>query len=358
MITIQGTWYDGRTSGATKAVCLVYGTGEIRIEASNGGEPLAARSRFDLDVSPRLADTPRHLRFPGGGTFETQDNDVVDQILSRFRPSPWTSLVHRLESRFPYILIALVLLAAFLWGALTYGVPALSKGIAFRLPPAAYQMASRQTLAAMDRSLLRPSELDAEVRERVLSHFEPALQQHPDMDLAIRFRKGGRLGPNAFALPDGTILFTDEMVLTAEDDDELTAVLAHEIGHVVHRHGMRRLVQDSLLGFGLLAITGDVAGSSEIFLGLPVILTELAYSREFEREADGYALAYLRSHDISPVHFARLMRRIQDRSKSRGKNREGTWTTYLSTHPALEERLRRFSDPSDLNKKGENAPWS
>jgi len=356
MISIEGTWYDGRTSGATKALCLVYGTGEIRIEASGGGEALAARARFDADVSPRLADTPRHLRFPGGGTFETQDNDAVDQLLCRFKPTPWTSLVHRLESRFPYILIALALLAVFLWGTVTYGVPALSREIAFRLPPAAYRMATRQTLAALDRSLLRPSELDTSVQERVVTHFEPVLKHHPDAHLSIHFRKGGRLGPNAFALPDGTILFTDEMVLTAEDDDELTAVLAHEIGHVVHRHGMRRLVQDSLLGFALLAITGDVSGSSEIFLGLPVILTELAYSREFEREADGYALAYLRSHDISPIHFSRLMRRIRERTKTRSG--KGTWTTYLSTHPALEERLRRFSNPTDSVEEGEDAPWS
>ena len=48
------------------------------------------------------------------------------------------------------------------------------------------------------------------------------------------------------------------------------------------------LDQDALLGFGLRALTGDVAGSSELFLGLPVLLTQLGCSRRFEREADRY----------------------------------------------------------------------
>ena len=126
-----------------------------------------------------------------------------------------------------------------------------------------------------------------------MAHFHPLLTAHTDYPLQVMFRKGGALGPNAFALPDGTIVFTDEMVRLAEHDDELSAVLAHEIGHVVRRHGMRTIIQDSLLGFLILAITGDITGSSELFIGLPVLLTEMAYSREFEREADQYALAYM-----------------------------------------------------------------
>ena len=82
------------------------------------------------------------------------------------------------------------------------------------------------------------------------------------------------------------------MVRLAQHDDELVAVLAHEVGHVIHRHGLRVIIQNSLLGFTLLAITGDAACSSELFLGLPVLLTQLAYSRTFECEADSYALDY------------------------------------------------------------------
>lgn len=150
-----------------------------------------------------------------------------------------------------------------------------------------------------------------------------------------------------FALPDGTIIFTDEMVRLAQHDEELMAVLAHEVGHVVHRHGLRAIIQNSLLGFALLAITGDAAGSSELFLGLPVLLTQLAYSRTFELEADSYALDYLRAHDIPPIHFARLMRRIEQTTSPSSKGSDPTWSGYLSSHPLTTERIQPFENGAD-----------
>ncbi len=343
MIALRGTWYDGRTSTATDAVCRVYGSGEVRVE-SEEGKPLAERSHFDLKVSSRLAHTPRTLHFPDGGAFESGDNDTVDRILEQHGRSVWSRRLHRLESRWPYILAALLIMAVFLWGGIRYGVPFTARVVAEHLPASAYELAGRQTLTILDRSFLRPSQLPRTTRDRLRDHFKTVLQHLHGPKITVLFRQGGPLGPNAFALPDGTVLFTDEMVRIARHDHELTAVLAHEVGHVVHRHGMRRLVQGSLLGFALLAVTGDVSGSSEIFLGLPVMLTELAYSREFERQADDHALSFLRTNGISPDHFARLMRRIQERKTSKAKGRPPGWTSYLSTHPALEERLRRFEE--------------
>jgi predicted Zn-dependent protease len=246
------------------------------------------------------------------------------------------------------VVLALVILLLFLWGSVQYGVPGAAKVIAFWLPPSVHRAASGQTLDILDRSILHPSELDETTRARLTEHFRPVIEDHPDYDLTVLFRKGGRMGPNAFALPNGTIIFTDEMVQVAEHDDALLAVLAHEIGHVVHRHGMRTVIQGSLLGFALLAITGDVSGSSELFLGLPVMLTELAYSREFEREADGYALGYLRSHHIPTVHFAALMRKIEKKMRLRSPPRDERWFSYLSSHPMTEERVRLFE--GQLNK--------
>jgi Zn-dependent protease with chaperone function len=160
--------------------------------------------------------------------------------------------------------------------------------------------------------------------------------------LHVLFRKGGPLGPNALALPAGTIVFTDEMVKLAQNDDELLAVLAHEIGHVVHRHSLRMLVQDSLLAFLALAVTGDVSGTSQIFLGAPVLLTELYYSREFEQEADDHALRYLCRQRVDPRRFADLLRRVEaEVAKKRGDG-DQKWGRYLSSHPATEERIQPF----------------
>ena len=140
-----------------------------------------------------------------------------------------------------------------------------------------------------------------------------------------------------------------------ESSVDLTPFLAHEMGHVVLRHGMRRLIQDSLLVFGLAAITGDASGIAEILLGLPIILTEMAYSRKFEEEADQYALDSLLAWSISPKHFSNLMRRIMEKRKGKRqvkglsgnqKNKNGI-INYLSTHPTTERRIEIFDKATE-----------
>ena len=344
MISITGQWYDSKTSAQVGAVCRIYDNGAVQVERFEDGVPLVSLPRFDIEASPRLADTPRSFYFPGGEKFETQDNDAVDLVMTRFKRHSWLRFVHLLESRKRYALLALAVLLMFLWGTMKYGVPAAAKLIAFRLPPSVDNMAGQHTLDVLDRSLLRPSELDEATRTRIVDHFQPVIEDHPGYRLKILFRKGNRLGPNAFALPDGTIVFTDEMITLSEHDDELSGVLVHEIGHIVHRHGMRTVVQDSLLGFAFLAITGDATGSSELFLALPVLLTQLAYSREFEREADRYALNYLRSRGTPTTHFAKLIRRIHQKMAAKSETSDEKWLHYMSTHPMTEERLKDFED--------------
>ena len=138
------------------------------------------------------------------------------------------------------------------------------------------------------------------------------------------------------------IVFTDEIAELSNEDDELLSILVHEIGHVVQRHSLRTLIQDSILGFVLLSLTGDVTGSSELFLGLPVLMTEMAYSRAFEREADDYALAYLQENNISPYHFANLMKRIEQEMIRKNRTSDKKWQSYLSTHPMTKERIQKF----------------
>ena len=295
-----------------------------------------------INVSPRLANTPRSIYFPEEEKFETEDNDAVDRVLKQFERSSRLNVVHRLESRKRYVLLALASLVLFLWGVIRYGVPAPAKIIAVQLPPAAHRIAGRQTLDFLERSVLSPTELDHETRIRLLNRFQQVITNHPGHELTVLFRHGGRIGPNAFALPDGAVVFTDDMMRIAEHDDELVAVLLHEIGHVVHRHGMRTMIQRSLLAFALLAVTGDISRSSDLLKGVPVVLTELAYSRAFEREADRYALTHLCSSGIPPVHFVNLMRRIDKATASKMSPETQKWWSYLSTHPWTKERLRPF----------------
>ena len=70
----------------------------------------------------------------------------------------------------------------------------------------------------------------------------------PAGDYVLEFRKSPAVGPNAFALPGGTVVLLDELVAAAAHDDEIAAVLAHEIGHLHGRHTMRHVLQTSVAG--------------------------------------------------------------------------------------------------------------
>ena len=75
-------------------------------------------------------------------------------------------------------------------------------------------------------------------------------------------------------------------------DDELLAVLAHEIGHVRGRHAMRLVLQNSGLAVLLTALAGDAVGVTFLAVALPSMLLQSGYSRQFETEADDYAFAH------------------------------------------------------------------
>ena len=342
MIELHGTWYDGRRSAQIDAMMTIRSDGLATLRRADTGESILQRPFSDARITPRLADTPRFLTFKGGGSFETLDNAAVDQVQAQFHRSHWSRWVHQLETHLRFILPAIVICVLLAIAAVTYGVPAAAKLIAHHLPPAVYEIAGEQTLRLLDQMVFEPSELDQPREQQLRAHLKSALDEHPDQMIQIVFRKGARIGPNAFALPNGVIIFTDEMVSIAKHDDEIMAVLAHEIGHVVHRHGMRRVIQDSLMSFAVLAVTGDASGVSELFLGMPVILTELAYSRAFEREADQYALKYLTAHKIPSRRFSDLISRIDSSHKAKEGDKENRWAGYLSTHPSTRERMEAF----------------
>ncbi len=368
---IQGYWYDGQQSGQQPAVVHIDQHGYMDVFLSDGDSSTLVYARHklfsgqiaDIKISQRLGNTSRYFYFPDGQKFETRDNDQVDHATQQFS-SKNNSLIYKLETRWRYVLVAVALMIAVVaWSGL-YGVPIAAKAIAKVMPDSLIEKAGEQTLAFLDKEMMQPTTLDHVAQERVRQHFSTIIQEHPDQNIKLHFRSSPEVGPNAFALPDGSIIFTDEMVVLAEHNDELLSVMAHEIGHVVHQHGMRGVIQGSIVGFVLMMMTGDASAATELFLGIPVLLTQLGYSRGFEREADDYALAYMQDKGIDTEHFSRLMSRLQgnhcdstpvgnesdiEESHCEHDHTGDSWQRYLSTHPGLEERIKKFSDDSRKN---------
>jgi predicted Zn-dependent protease len=335
--TLSASFYDGKTSAKKDVELQFYASGELIIRGLEGD---LKYSLDDVRISARVGNTPRSLYLPDGAKCETSDNDAVDALLERHRRHRGSAWLHKLESKLRYVVLALVVTVVVALGFVQYGVPLLAKHVAEVLPASVDTALGEEGLAVMDRLFFAPSEL-YEPRQRELQSIfsDIAEASTDDHEFKLVFRKSPRVGANAFALPSGIVVVTDELVSLVRDDNELIAVLAHEIGHVVHRHALRRMLQDSTVVLVIAAITGDVTSITSLAATIPVVLVEAKYSRDFEREADNYALSYLRANTISPRHFADILLRMEQSTPARTEV-----PGYLSTHPATEERVQRFSE--------------
>jgi len=336
MTEVQASFFDGSNS-RRHAVRLVFEqSGQVRLVGAGADRVYALR---DTRIADRLGNTPRAIYLPDGGKCETGDNDTIDEVLRRYGLGLGGRGLHALESRLRFVVPALLLCVALIWSAVQFGIPWLAERVAYAVPAAMQADWDTTTLATLDRLFFEPSQLPAGQRDRLVERLAAITGplQHGEQYRLI-FRHSPRLGANALALPSGTIVVTDGLVRLAQDENELVAVMAHEVGHVVHRHGLRHILQNSAVALLVATVTGDIASLSALAATVPTVLVEAKYSRAFELEADQYAVDYLRLHGIAPRHFANILRRLQEASSSAEPA-----LGYLSSHPATSERIRVFS---------------
>ena len=352
-LRVTGNLYRERTAQAKDAIAIFSDSGFISFDSTDlDPVPLS-----EVHISERVGATTRTIVFPDGAMFEAGDNDSIDAWLVRYGQR--TSWRHRFERSRPLIGISFVAIALIMLALVRWGIPAVSDYIAQRLPPRVDATIASGALEALDDGVFEPTKLSEAKQHTIRERFQRLAPIHTATDFQIVFRSGGWIGANAFALPDGTVVVTDQLVALAIHADELASVLLHEIGHVVHRHSLRQVIRHSWLAMLSLLIVGDVSSAGTLVLALPSVLVQSAYSREFETESDDYALIRMQEIGLDPVHFADFMERIErcavagedvlpecvqgdadDRTDTASGS--GGWQKYLSTHPANAERIARF----------------
>ncbi len=139
-------------------------------------------------------------------------------------------------------------------------------------------------------------------------------------------------GFNAFALPNGSIVVLDGMS-DALNDDELMAVLGHELGHVVHRHSMQSVARS----FGVLAVATVVLGDfSSVVSTAVATLQTFRHSRDAEREADDYGRTFAQAARLPPGTEASVWKKLLTKQ---GTSDGDALPEWMSTHPPTQERL-------------------
>src|SRR4051812_6267184 len=327
MSPIQADYYDGETS-VRQRVSLLAGGGKLKLIGEQVNEVFDLRR---VRRSLRIASTPRWLYLPGGGACVTGENDAVDRIT---RTRRYDRLLQAWESRPVLAALAVALVALSAWLLIDRALPVAADEIARRIPREAERVLGESTLQGMDRFLLHPSKLPAARQEALRTQFAALAQRAGERTpYRLEFRESA-LGANAFALPSGVIVMLDGLVKLARRDDEILAVLAHELGHVHHRHTMRRLLESSATALVIAGLTGDIASTTSLTAAAPSLLIQTKYSRDDEREADAYAVELLQKAQVNPRYLATMLGRLENRSR---RYRPGL-PDFLSTHPAPEER--------------------
>jgi predicted Zn-dependent protease len=331
------------------AATLCDGRNAIRwpVTVEVDGDEVRISGKFEPLVAPRSAFTPsdpvagvaRTLHISNGGTLETDAKETVDElwpVRSRI-----ARVAYGLESRWSAAVGAVVLIAAGAWFIVAIVLPTLAEPMAASISPKVEEAIGQSTLKTLDRTVLKRSQLPQSRIDEIKDEFETFVEGEPNADdYQLIFRR--MPGANAFALPGGTIVVSDDMVKLAANDDELLAVIAHEIGHERHRHGLRLVLQNSGLAVLVTALAGDAVGMTIMAAALPSLILQSRYSRQFEAEADEYAFAHLKRHGKSPQAFADVMRRLQSAAPRDGS--ENGLVQYLSSHPATDERIRRAEE--------------
>ncbi len=359
MSNVSGVYYDGKTSQPYPARLEKLADGSIQLHCDNT-KIVDSVSFEQLKIASRVGNTPRSIYFSDGGKFETKDNEIIDSWLKVGEAAKYSGLAHYLESHWRFVFVGIVVVILSLWITTKYIIPATSEIIAYRLPPSMSQQLGQYTLNTLDEWVFDTSRLDKSKQQELQALFDRYFSDST-YQMKLHFRYSEDVGPNAFALPSGDIVVTDDLVEIAGSDKEILAVMAHEVGHVEQRHILRRIIQDSFFVFIITMVTGDIASVSSGIIAAPAIFIEMAYSREFEREADQFALEFLREHEINPVYFSNIIWRMSNwkrvdeidkqdeddgisvsyNNKQIGRIIEG----YLSSHPAPEDRIRLFGSP-------------
>jgi Zn-dependent protease with chaperone function len=285
----------------------------------------------EVKISDRIANVPRRIGFPDGAVFESPANDAIDAALDAAGRRGFARRLGRWERLWTVALASLAAVALLSLAFVKFGVPMMAEHAARAMPPSVDAKIGSEGLELLDHALLRTSRLPGPRQEALRRRLRAMTEALDDgHDYRLEFRSGGRkVGANAFALPSGIIVVTDELVELATRDEEIDAVLAHEIGHVRGRHALRILLQNAGVAALALAVLGDVGAASSLAAAIPVMLVQAKHSRDFEREADAYARDWLRARGQPETYFDDMMCRLAQDEED---------LVYLSSHPPLRER--------------------
>lgn len=333
MKSVDAKYYDG-LSARQQAVALSIAHGQLEI---HGDDLIRKVALSNMRISAKLGTTSRLLHFSDGGHCEVNNHPDFEALLEEAGVKP-QSLISRLENSWQHALTATLLTICFVIASFYWGLPWVASIAAAKFPARVALSIDTHVLKSVDDGLMQPTALSSE-RQNILKKRFAGLRSEHGLPLhQLEFRSSKAIGANAFALPGGTIIVTDQLVSLAGNDEEIIAVLTHELGHVSERHPLRQLLQSSVVGLAMTWYLGDI---SSLLAAAPTLLLQSSYSRNFERRADLYAADILRINSIAPSRLADILEKLESSHPAVKESDKPTsrFAEFFSSHPDTEERI-------------------
>lgn len=318
---MEARYYDGLTSGARGVELALDDDALVFLDG-------AARERWpleDLSVEP-LGDLVRLSR---GGDARLLLGQADWKPLAMRAGRRVGSRVSRRETM---LVLGLVAAAGAVAGFVFFGVPALSGPLA-RMTPVAFEQKMGDSFEAQLGVAFKPC--TGAAGQAALAGLGRRLQASADTAFDVRVRAVHAPMVNAFALPGGQVMVTDQLIEMTDSPDELAAVIAHETAHVEKRHVMQAVWRSFGLGMVLDAVVGGGSGAGQQAVLLAGNFTDMRFSREAEAEADSRGMELLQAQGLSSQGMAPFFEKLS----AKGESPEASAVLeLLSSHP---DSLRR-----------------
>lgn len=329
---IEASYFDGKRSSRQR-VTLSIEFNELVVIGEFG---IRREAMTRVDVSEPMGDAPRTLRFSDGAMCETTAVDVSTLFAQSNVRDPLLLRIHR---HWKWAIASFLAVAILLTAGYFLALPWIARTVAPQVPDSFVRTISEFTLQGLDQQILVPSKLSLSKKLEILASVEQLSNKAAAFPAhRLLFRSAPAIGANAFALPNGDIIVLDELAKLTENNDDIAAVIAHELGHVHHYHGMRQLIQSTFVSVVVGMYFGD---TSSVIAGLGSLALESRYSREFESEADAFAGQKLIAAYGTAEPLARMLENIEKAHMNRfaaKKAQPGALETALSSHPDTEAR--------------------
>src|SRR5579872_1009568 len=323
-------FYDGQSS-RRRAVQLALGN---QLEISEGETLLATWAFADIRRADSAAGLLRLscVSAPALARLEVRDAALAAALLERC-----TSLDHNVAGRHRtsaivgWSIAATTSIIAIVWFAL----PLLADRLA-PLVPNALERRIGDAAEAQIRVIFGGKACANPAGRAAFDKLMTQIRTAGGIDTPIQAAVLNTPVPNAFALPGGKVYLFNGLLAKAENADEIAGVLAHELGHVVHRDNTRNMIYSGGTSFLIGLLFGDVTGSGALIFASRSLINA-SYSRDAEQGADGFAIGVMHRLGRPTKPMGELIFRVT------GKEGDST-LSILSNHPLTEDRLKRFSD--------------